>query len=126
MKLATVVSVTAFGCEIRIQNPLTSKDSMKTSFGKMLMLVALTPCICLSAWAYDVSLNFSGVVTSVTYSGPQINPYSVGDVFTGVLSYNLVMPDLNPDPSIGEYRLDPYGRTRAGWFWIPHWTGNIS
>lgn len=68
-------------------------------------LLSLAFTITQSARAYDVTFNFTGVATNVTGSGPSLLAPQVGDVINFSLHYNLSFPDLNPDPSVGIYKM---------------------
>lgn len=74
---------------------------MSVKWGRMILLSVLMAFTSLTMRAYDVSLNITGVVTSVGYyyngpspePDPPANPFSVGDIAQWNLSYNM---DLLP------------------------------
>ncbi len=61
----------------------------------LLLAVGFFLCLSHSAYAMAINYTFSGTVTEIF--GPEYQPGSVGDTFTGYLNY-VYDPDLDPNP----------------------------
>lgn len=90
----TCAGQTVKGLNVFVGQKLYGKSQMKTKLSKILLLLVLTPFMCLSAKAWDVSLNFTGVLTSASVtinnpSNPPYTPISIGDKVDWSLNYNM-------------------------------------